>query len=513
MNMPIYTEVKEKRKFTAIEVAFAWISFIAAYLFCRAFPVNLHPLGGFLLIFSVYTVTAVFIKIKGGKFGVIPFFIALSAVIISASLILCDNYIIRFTAYAYACVTYCYFVYSSFGNRLKKGFSDLIFIDYFKAIFIFPFCSFTAIFKAIFASGSKKGSKALGKVMLGLMLAIIPTALALWLLSYDESFRELLKKLFDFDFLDIISHFISFNFAVPLGAFCYSTFIASTENKFNDAITQEGCSSTAKAAKIAPVTTVVAATLPILFVYIIFFISQFKYYASAFTGVLPDNFSYAEYARSGFFELCLISLINLIVIILAMSLTHCKNKGTSVVLKLTCSIFSLATLILISTAIAKMVMYIDCYGLTPKRVYATWFEIVLALIFIIIILKQIFSKLNAVISSFIVTVICFALLSLSGIGTYIAEYNVSGYINNTLTNVDIEALEELGDDAVPEMVRLYEYLSNKEELGEDDKELELELRYSLEFKKELYELREEDEDIFSITIPRLKAKTAIKKFK
>ncbi len=512
MNIPVNTEVKPTRSFTALEVMFAWISFIAAYLFCRAFPVNMHPLGGFLLVFTVYTVTAVIIKLKGGKFGLIPLFLALSAVAVSASLILCDNYTIRFIAYSYACVTYCYFIYSAFGNRVKKGFSDLIFIDYFKALFILPFCSFTAVFKAIFTSGSKRGSKTLGKIMLGIALAIVPTALALWLLSYDESFRDLLEKLFDFDIWDIFSHFVSFHFAVPLGAFSYSTFIASKENKFKDAITAEGCSDTAKVAKIAPIATVVAATFPVLAVYIIFFISQFKYYVSAFTGVLPKDFSYAEYARDGFFELCLVSLINLVVILLAMGLTNCKNKASNVILRLLCSIFSIATLILISTAIAKMVMYIDCYGLTPKRVYATWFEIVLALIFFIIILKQIFSKLNAVISSFLVTVICFAVLSLSGIGSYIAKYNVSGYIDNSLIDVDIIALIELGDDAIPEMVRLYDHISDKDKPTVNEENLKEELSFYLEDKKEEYELAEEEEDIFSVTIPRLKAKKALKNF-
>lgn len=49
---------------------------------------------------------------------------------------------------------------------------------------------------------------------------------------------------------------------------------------------------------------------------------------------------------------------------------------------------SIFTLILIATAISKMVMYISVYGLTQLRFYTTWFMLLLAVIFVMIIVKQ-----------------------------------------------------------------------------------------------------------------------------
>lgn len=46
-------------------------------------------------------------------------------------------------------------------------------------------------------------------------------------------------------------------------------------------------------------------------IYVLFIGLQVTYLFSAFTGNIPQDFTYAEYARRGFFELCYISLCNL----------------------------------------------------------------------------------------------------------------------------------------------------------------------------------------------------------
>ena len=512
MNDHNYQEtVMPKSRFSALESIYAWICFIAAYLFCRAFPCTSHPLGGFLLVVSDYIVSGVFMKLRGARLELIPTLVALSAVVLSAALILCDNSTIINTAYLYAIVSYFYFVYSGFGNRVKKGFSDLIFIDYFKALFLFPFSSFTALFKAIFSPRSKTGGRTVGKLLLGIAIAVIPTATVLALLSYDEGFREILRKLFDFSVIDIISHFISFHFAVPLAALCFGAFVSSAQRKHENVITAQEASGVSEKMKIAPLSTILAATIPVLFVYVIFFISQFKYYVSGFTGILPESFSYADYAREGFFQLCAVSVINLIILALVMGLARRKGKGTSAVIKLLCIVYSLVTLVLIATGIAKLVMYIDCYGLTPKRVYAAWLEIVLALIFVLIIFKQIIAKFNILITSFVIVTVCFTSLALSGVGSRIADYNISRYLDGSLETLDIIALGELGYESVPGLVKVYESITEDNEWRQDNDEYEIlsKVKETLYWTKIKLERIEEHGDIFSYSLPISKAKQAI----
>ena len=155
--------IEEKNNLTLTDTLFAWICLISAYLFCRISPINDSPLGGFIFIVSLYAVTTVFLIIKGGKLGFVSIGAALSAVVLSCSLILCDNPFIHFFAYTYALVTWLYYVYAVFGNSVKKGFCDLVAIDYFKSLFVLPFVKLGALFAAIFTS--KKGGKAHVKIL------------------------------------------------------------------------------------------------------------------------------------------------------------------------------------------------------------------------------------------------------------------------------------------------------------------------------------------------------------
>ena len=65
---------------------------------------------------------------------------------------------------------------------------------------------------------------------------------------------------------------------------------------------------------------IITLTVLLLFniVYILFIAVQFKYF---FSGTLEDGFTYAEYARRGFFELLFVTLINLSITIAVITLT------------------------------------------------------------------------------------------------------------------------------------------------------------------------------------------------
>ncbi len=505
MNEPaliIETPNEEKNNLSLTDTLFAWISLISAYLFCRISPIHQSPLGGFLLIVSLFVITTVFLAIKGAKFTPITVIAAVSAVVLCLGLILSDNPIIHFFSYTYALVTYLYYVYAAFGNSLKNGFCDLVVIDYFKALFVLPFVRFGALFAAVFSN--KKGSKAFRRLLIGIGIAIIPTVMVLALLSYDASFNKLIDKIFDFEFGDLWSHFVSICLAFPLSAFGYGLFVSASEKNCKDKITAEGCKNTSEKIKIAPLLTVSAATLPIFVLYVIFFISQWKYYISGFTGVLPEGFVYSEYAREGFFQLCMISVINLIIIALVSSFSKRNTKVRSAVTKVICILYALSSLVLIATAIAKLLMYIGIYGLTPLRVYAAWFEAVLAVIFLLIIIKQLVPKLNVVISSVAVLVVCFAVLCLGNVDGFIADYNVDRYLDGSLDRVDIDILRDLGDSAVPALVKL-------EKATEDEKLHIYNLTVNaLDDMAERMLEQEDDENIFSYTLPTYRAKVLLK---
>jgi len=457
--------MKPVRDYSAAECVFAWLCLLAGYLFCRAFPVWENPLGGFVVILLLFIAATVVLLRRGRKPGWGAVLAALSAVGIAASLILITNGFLRFLAYTYALAVFCYYVYAATGNSLQKGFSDFIAMDFLKALFVMPFYSLSHVFKAMFTGKGKRSGKLIGKVFVGMALAVVPTLLVALLLSYDKGFSELLERILDLDGFDILSHLFSFLFGIPVGMYLFGLYISSADGKCREAVTAETCRSTAERMKFVPAITALTAVIPLLFLYVVFFFSQWSYYMSGFTGVLPQDFSYAEYAREGFFQLCTVSVINLLVLSAVMAFMRRGSRGTSALFKAIAITLSLFTLVLIATAIAKLVMYIDFYGLTPKRVYAAWFMGLLAVIFLLIIVKQFAGKLPVVATAIVAFAIMFAGLTLPNIDGYIAKYNVDRYLAGTLETVDVDAMEDLGLAAVPQMVQLMDALEEQEDTG------------------------------------------------
>ncbi|MDO4816324.1 MAG: DUF4173 domain-containing protein [Bacillota bacterium] len=502
---------KPKREYTAIEAVFAWLCLIFSYLLCRVFPVVDHPLGGMLFTVSLYFVTAVVLKIRGAKFSLLSVLFALSALVMQAALILSANSTIHFFVYSYALLVYLYFLYSSFGNSIEGGFSDCVAADFLKAIFVMPFSAFASIFRALSSSLGHKGGKSILRILLGVALALIPTVVIVLLLSYDEGFTDILDSIFSFSFEDIFSQFFSITFAVPIAMYSYGLFIASVDKKNTEVMSKEKCIKFFEKLKITPVITVFIAVLPVIAVYIIFFVSQWQYYVSGFSGVLPKNLSYAEYARSGFFELCIVSFINFFIITAVSVFSKRNGKAQTLIIKAINLILSLATLVLIATAISKMAMYINYYGLTPRRVYASWGMIVLAVVFLLIMLKQFIPRLKIIASIILVTVILFGALSLSGVDRFIAEYNVDRYLDGSLEKVDIEALTDLGDAGVPQLVRLAKAIDG--ENGTDIAAIKPEQLHTYSMYTDLvialHSFDYSDCGFFSYTIPQAKAKAAL----
>ncbi|MDE5589590.1 MAG: DUF4173 domain-containing protein [Acetatifactor sp.] len=91
---------------------------------------------------------------------------------------------------------------------------------------------------------------------------------------------------------------------------------------------------------------------------------------------LPEGYTYASYAREGFFQLLAVSLLNLVIVLVC--LYYFKD---SKVLKTILTIMSFCTFVLIASSAMRMVMYIKSYYLTFLRVLVLWALALLAVLF------------------------------------------------------------------------------------------------------------------------------------
>ena len=499
------TDSAFRPEYTPIDTAFAWLTLVTAFLFCQSLPVTSYPLGGFLLILALFASAFVILRIKKQKLAPLCICSALSSLVISTALLLTNTAFLVNLSFAYCLASYGYFLYAAFGNRIEEGLSDYVYIDYLQVLFVYPFRSFGAIFSALASSSARKFSGLLVKVLLGIIIAVIPTCVIFLFLSYDPDFLKILDELFSFDFKEIFRAVRSLFFTLPLAMYGFGLYASSLSPDPMEKVTAQDCKSRLEKMKVLPQLTALVAVLPILFLYGVYFVSQWKYYISGFTGSLPADFSYADYARQGFFELCCVSVINLLLIVgIAFLIERDKNRS-AVILKLVATLFCLCTLILISTAVAKLVMYIDFYGLTPKRVYAMWLMALIALVFLLIALGQFLKKAKTVALCLAVTIVLFSALAVCDVNGLCARYNADRYLSGTLETFDAGAMSNLGDSAVPSLVRVATEM-------DPQKDPHLHRRIDAILREKAAQLQSKDRSIFAFTVPAARAKAALQTY-
>ena len=107
---------------------------------------------------------------------------------------------------------------------------------------------------------------------------------------------------------------------------------------------------------------------------------------------------------------------------------------------------SVFTLLITATAVSKMVLYIQNYGLTQLRVYTTWFMLLTALIFVFVIIKQFKIDFQIIRTFAVVFTIFFAALCFSRPDALIARYNMENCMDSLSYN-DIYDMVSLSADA------------------------------------------------------------------
>ncbi len=450
---------RETHIYTRKDSIFALLLLVIGYGFCRAFPAPHAPLGTLCcyLLLSLFT----FLYLR--KYGVKPNKIAaaagISAAVIGSVLFFSSNAVLHLAASGYLLFAYAYAVSVSGGNALRPGFTNLLPMDLLKAVLLLPFAALGRWFEAVAAGhGMKIHGRAVLKILLGIIFAMVPAAIVVSLLSFDAQFMQMLRSLFQFDISFVIEQVVSVLFGIPVAMYCFGLVTAAREHRGGEALTAEVCGQTSNSMKVFSPLTAVFAVAPVLLLYVIFFISQWDYYVSAFSGVLPMEIErYSTYARDGFFQLCAVSAVNVVMLVVTKAFTKRREQNRQhPAMTVTYVILSLFSLLLIATAMSKLQLYVARFGLTPKRVYAGWLEIVFALFFLLVLLSQFVSKMQLTAWVMGMGIVMFALLGVGNVEGNIAVYNVSHYLDGDLQTVDTDMLMSLGDAAVPALVTLCE---------------------------------------------------------
>lgn len=436
--------------FTAFEKGFALIALVLGYLFNRFLFGDYAPGLGALIFFEAALVCGVVYLIKQGvKLSGVNVCLAVLIAVFPVSFILSDNAVMKGFGALFAVLLYMYWMYSA--SAELRGFRQSFVSDLLRSAFVAPFKNFIALPVAVFKPAKNSKTKVLRYVLLGLLVTIPFTAvIAALLLSSDEAFRNLVGIE---NLADEIGEFIGrFILAIPVGMIIFSVLITSVRDR--DYVKAKKSKATnGKLNHIIFVT----AFVPVILLYAAFFAAQFAYFTSAFRSILPEEFTYAEYARQGFFELCGVVAINILMVVLTMLLCKKKENGHySAGVKLMVSVLSLCSVALVAITVAKMIMYTSAYGLTHLRIYTLWLTAVMFFLVLILFVKILAPKFrfwSVAVSTFI---ILFLMLSCFPVDGMIAKYNVQWYKEGKIGWMGEEALYELNHSAVPYLDELFE---------------------------------------------------------
>lgn len=446
---PKQFEEKKKTIYTKSESIYALICLIFGYLFIKFVLLT----GGNLLTtlyFSIFSVLAlIYYKKKEYKIRKASFMWFILINIFSLNFIITNNDLIKFLDAIFIIFSITYFCYHICLKQNNNFITNHFILDMLEASLVLPFSHLGENPKAIIAISKKKKNNKIKMILLGLLLAIpITLIVGNLLISADSLFENMMSFAFNKVSNNTITFIFQFIFGIPIAFYLFGMLFSNGRKK--DEINNINNQNTIikEKSNTIPSIVVYTAITPICLLYFLFFISQAGYFLSAFESYLPDGFSYAEYARRGFFELFLISLINLFLIILINSLCKYKDNKKPKALKTYIIILCVFTLMLITTALSKMVLYINTYGLTLMRVYTSWFMILLAIIFLIILFSVFKKDINVIKPTVIAFIIMFFVLSFSNVDGLIAKYNVKWYQSGKLNEIDINMMYELSDNAI-----------------------------------------------------------------
>ena len=371
--------------------------------------------------------------------------------ILSVMFVITDNDYVKSINVCLVFVSNMYFVYSSY-----KSNNNSIILNVFKAVVLSPFYEYGSLFAALLRKSeharsqkSDKTKKNIVPVIVGLVLSIpVCVVVMVLLMSSDENFgrvfEHLFETIFEHFFDDIFDNAVQLMFSIPISMYIFSAVFSRAYKMKHE---KELNKLPKVSVRVFPSSMCNAFLSPLILIYVAFVFTQVSYLFTNI-GTANENFDYSEYARNGFFELCFVALINLSVISVIIFFVKLKDKLLPKSVKIFVVLFSVLTLCLIVTAIVKMQMYINMYGMTPLRIYTLIFMIYLFVMFIVMIVKQFVFKMSFTKIAYVLGAFVIAAMSLLPVDGLIAKYNIEKYEQGEIGWMGYSAMTDLDASAV-----------------------------------------------------------------
>ncbi len=218
-----------------------------------------------------------------------------------------------------------------------------------------------------------------------------------------------------------------------------------------------------QASKNASALPFLATTLLLDAVYILFVSIQFRHLFGGWETAQMAG-SWAEYARTGFFQLVGVTVINLAVCLLPAGEERYASRG-GLVLRIGGGLMTLLSFLILASAAWRIRLYIQAFGLSILRILTVWGIVIIALLLVAAGYKLLRPRFRFFQVFLTLSVTAWCLLCLLGPSRMAANYNVDAYLDGRLSKVDISYMNT--PECLPALYRLgetepdYPALANK----------------------------------------------------
>lgn len=294
----------------------------------------------------------------------------------------------------------------------------------------------------------------LKKILIGLAISMPLLFIIISLLaSADRVFKHLIDKISSsFGSINIGDFSIQGMIALLIAMIVFS-YIWSFSNPNNRIETQGQLNSQETTSKSWDPIISITVLIAINCVYLVFTVIQFAYMFDSLNNALPPDFTYAEYARRGFFELLMVTLINFSIVLSSIRFTRKDSNWVARIVQILHSLLILCTVVILVSAYFRMSLYEAVYGYTYLRVLTQSFMIFLFVLFLIAFYKIWNERISLLKPYIVLGLIAYLILNFTNIDVLITNKNIERY--HKTGKLDAHYLRNLSYDSIPVLVNLH----------------------------------------------------------
>ena len=427
---------QQQPQFEWSDTLFSLVSIVIAYLYLqlgsgRGGLWSSLVVGLFCVALLAYTKVKK-IGISGWHYTYLAYVLALGL-----SMALFENSVLMGTNGTFLFWSTAYLILVLVGARKHNKLDNYVGFDFIDGFLLRPFKNISGAIGAYLSRG--KRHKNVKYVIVGVLVSLpLASVVVLLLASADTTFLRLFTMVASRLSENLVEEVFTWLLALPMGFYLFMCVYRNMENK----PMKEHAISLPKG------PDVLFLTILILFIsiYLLFFVAAtigyFEFRSDATTTL-------SAYAREGFFQLLLVSLINVLIFwgIKAFS------KGSRVI-NVALTVIGGETLCLILLAYAKMQMYISSFGMTVLRFNTSWFMLGL-LVCVGIFVVALWKPFNYLRTLLVFVGMCLLVFSYVNPGNHIVSYNYRKYQQEELRELDMTTFYSVGVEGIPKAVDIY----------------------------------------------------------